>query len=150
VYGPGSWFDQFVLSRLANRQPILYIANCPHKISPIHVEDCAKALLHVLAHGEVGKRYFLVDDRPITLRELCALAARELGVPHRAITLPRLLSRLFLGSITTELLTIDQCLSNQRLRALGFEFMFPTIREGVPAAVASWKAQRAKSTTISQ
>ena len=48
-----------------------------------------------------------------------------------------------MGPIVTESLTCDACLSNERLRATGFEFEFPNVEAGIPDVVATWLQRRA-------
>jgi nucleoside-diphosphate-sugar epimerase len=139
VYGPGSWFEEYVLAPLASGKPIFYVSGHSHKVTYIHVEDCARALLYLLEYGKVGQRYFVVDNQPVSSVEVSAQAAQALGVKLRTFSLPAALCRALFGSIGTELLTLNQCLSNARLRELGFECKYPTTAEGVPEVVAQWK-----------
>ena len=46
------------------------------RVSPIHVDDCARALVHLAEHGEPGGRYFLVNSDPIRLHEFASAFAR--------------------------------------------------------------------------
>lgn len=139
VYGPGSWFEEYVLAPLNTGKPVFYVSGHGHKVTYIHVDDCARALLYLLEYGKVGQRYFVVDDQPIASMEVSAQAAQALGVKFRTFSLPATLCRLLFGSIGTELLCLNQCLSNARLRDLGFELKYPTTAQGVPEVVAQWK-----------
>ena len=51
-------------------------------VSPIHVDDCARALVHLAERGEVGGRYFLVNTDPVRMRRVRrnVRAAREPSV----------------------------------------------------------------------
>ncbi|WP_309889072.1 NAD-dependent epimerase/dehydratase family protein [Archangium sp.] len=136
VYGPGSWFQEYALNPLKKGERLFGIKGTEtRRISPIHVEDCARALLHLLEHGEPGKRYFVVDDEPVPFSELLRVAAESLGVSYKATRLPRWLCHLMLGPVVTDSLTVEARLSNARLHCTGFQFRYPTIREGVPAVV---------------
>jgi hypothetical protein len=143
VYGLGSWFEQYMLEPLKAGKRLYGLREATgHRVSPIHVEDCARALLHLLEHGEVGKRYFLVDDEPATFAELIRLVAESLGVGVRKVLVPQWVCRLLLGPVLTDSMLQEVRLSNARLRGTGFEFRYPTIREGVPALVAHWLEAR--------
>ncbi len=139
VYGPGSWFAEYILEPLHAGKRITGLSGRSRMVSPVHVEDCARALLHLLDVGEVGRRYFVVDDRPIPVKVLSELAARTLLVPLRIRAVPLWLCRLLLGPVVTESLTSDACLSNARLRKTGFSFTYATVDEGVPALVDRWR-----------
>ena len=146
VYGLGSWFVEYALEPLrAGRRLFGLKETATLRMSPIHVEDCARALLHLLERGEVGKRYFVVDDQPVPFSELVRVAAGTLGVSYRKVLLPRWLCRLMLGPVLTDSLTAEARLSNARLHGTGFQFHYPTIREGVPALVRQWLESRGRS-----
>ncbi|WNG35018.1 NAD(P)-dependent oxidoreductase [Archangium violaceum] len=146
VYGLGSWFEEYTLVPLKGGRRLFGLKETlVNKMSPIHVEDCARALLHLLEHGEVGRRYFVVDDEPVTFADLSRVAAETLGVTHRRVLLPRWLCTLALGPVLTDSLTAEALLSNARLHATGFQFRYPTIREGVPALVRQWLETRAQT-----
>lgn len=57
---------------------------------PIHVQDCARALIHLAERGEVGGRYFLVNDDPVRLSDFAVTFARRAlrGALHRRLTPP--------------------------------------------------------------
>ncbi len=142
VYGPGSWFAEYVLEPLSAGKRIVGVSGPSRLTSAVHVEDCARALLHLTQAGEAGRRYFIVDDMPVPSQRLAELAAEALGVPLRGRRVPPFLCRLLLGRVVTESLTYENALSNARLRATGFVPRFPTCAEGVPDTVRSWLAAR--------
>jgi nucleoside-diphosphate-sugar epimerase len=108
VYGKGSRFN----TRIVTTGPW---------ISPIHVHDCARALVHLAKHGEPGSRYFLVNDDPIQLHEFAQTFARLANRPLRVWRVP--LARFGRGH--------NAVFSNIRLRSLGFRFLYPTIEHGL-------------------
>jgi len=139
VYGPGSWFGGYVLAPMKAGKPLISVKGPLLHTSPIHLEDCARALLHLMEHGEVGQRYFVVDDRPATLADLVQRAAQAMDVPLRVRTVPAWLARLFLGPVIEDSRKAEYRLSNARLHATGFAFQFPTFAEGVPDVVKRWQ-----------
>lgn len=139
VYGPGSWFAEYVLQPLRSGKPLVGLSGRPRIASLVHVDDCARALLHLLDAGENGARYFIVDNAPVELERLGRLAAQLLGVPYTTRKLPRLACRLLLGRVIAESLTYENRLSNARLRETGFVPEFPTYERGVPDVVERWR-----------
>lgn len=138
VYGPGSWFAEYVLEPLHARKPVIGLSGRSRLVSPVHVDDCARAILHLLLVGEIGQRYFVVDDEPATTERIARLAAKSLGAPSRGRRVPKLVLRLLAGRVIAESLATESCLSNARLRATGFQPAFSTCEEGVPDVVATW------------
>lgn len=137
VYGPGSWFAEYVLGPLRAGKPVTALSGGSRITSAVHVDDCARALVHLLTAGEPG-RYFVVDDAPVESERLGRAAAAALGVPFRSRNVHPLLCRLLLGRIITESLQYENRLSNAKLRASGFVPAFPTFATGVPDVVATW------------
>lgn len=95
--------------RFVDRLPVLpVVAGGRALIQPVNARDLGKALYTVL-HTEncSGKAYDLSGEKPITLRQLYGMIARELGRKRLAISLPmwlcefgaRVLRLLSLGRI---------------------------------------------------
>ena len=145
VYGPGSWFAEYNLVPLRSGKPVTRISGRSRIVSTVHVNDVARAIVHLIEVGQVGGRYFAVDDEPGPSIRLTELAAQALGVRLKVRAVPQLLCRLFLGPIVTESLTCDARLSNAHLKETGFAFDFPTTRAGVPDVVARWLARQAEN-----
>ena len=142
VYGPGSWFAQYVLEPLRAGKPVYGLRGRTRYTSPVHVEDCGRALLHLADHGEIGSRYFIVDDAPIPGERLAEIAADALGVTGRGRKLPFMLLKLLVGQVIAESLAYENRLSNNRLKATGFLFRFPSCEQGVPQAVRTWLQEK--------
>ena len=100
-------------------------------VSPIHVEDCARALVHLAERGEAGGRYFLVANDPIRTHEFARTFARLAKRPLRVRRLPAVAARLLAGPVLGEVLQADAVFSNIRLRGIGFRFRYPTLEQGV-------------------
>jgi nucleoside-diphosphate-sugar epimerase len=112
----------------------------PQTVSPVHVDDCARAVLHLLECGVAGQRYFLVDDQAVPSTQMVHVAAQALGVPARILPLPEIFCRLTLGPIITESMTCNFHLSNKKIKSTGFSFRFPSIETGIPDVVRQWQA----------
>lgn len=138
VYGPGSWFAQYVLEPLRAGKPVYGLQGRSRYTSPVHVEDCSRALLHLMEHGAVGNRYFIVDNAPTQGERLAELAAKALNVSGHGRKVPFLLLKLLVGQVVAESLAYENRLSNTRLRSTGFVFRFPSCEQGVPQVVQTW------------
>lgn len=142
VYGPGSWLAEYQLEPLFAKKALINLRRPDPVISVVHVEDVARALLHLIDHGEVGKRYFIGDDQPLTAAQLAALTAQAMDVPLRIRRLPVFISRLAVGPIITDSLNTEAKLSNARIKTTGFQFKFPTTAQGIPDVVNHWLEQK--------
>jgi nucleoside-diphosphate-sugar epimerase len=131
VYGNGSWFRERVVEPVMAGRPVLQVGAASPWVSPIHVEDCARALVHLAEHGKAGGRYFLVNSEPIRLHQFAATFARLANRPLRVRRVPAMVARLAVGSAVTEHFSADAAFSNIRLRGTGFRFMYPTLEEGL-------------------
>jgi len=131
VYGNASWFRERVIEPvMADRRVLMFGKHGPW-VSPIHVEDCARALVHLAEHGEAGGRYFLVNNDPIRLHDFAATFARRANRPLRVRQLPASTTRLVVGPVLADYLQTDAVLSNIRLRGTGFRFRYPTLDQGI-------------------
>lgn len=148
VYGAGSWYVTVLETLYARKRLVGLAGKRALYSSSIHVEDCAAAILHLLWHGEIGERYFLVDDRPSTNYELAQLSAQALGVPLQTLLVPPLLARLMIGPVITDSLQYENRLSNAKLRGTGFQFQFPTLEQGVPDIVGKWLRTKSAAPNI--
>ena len=131
VYGNASWFRSRVIEPVTAGRPVLQVGRTGPWVSPIHVHDCARALVHLAGHGETGGRYFLVNDDPVRMGEFAATFARLASRPLRAWRVPASVSRLVVGPILAEYLQADGVFSNIRLRGIGFRFRYPTLERGL-------------------
>ncbi|WP_143522482.1 NAD-dependent epimerase/dehydratase family protein, partial [Pseudomonas sp. 2822-17] len=65
VYGPDSWMPQLFLNDIYSGKPVTGLKGYKPMMSLIHVEDCGRAIVHLLDAGAEGERYILVDEKPI-------------------------------------------------------------------------------------
>jgi hypothetical protein len=121
---------------MAGRRVLLFGKTGPW-VSPIHVEDCARALVHLAEHGETSGRYFLVNNDPIRLREFAETFARLANRPLRVFRVPAIATRLVVGPVLTDYLQADGVFSNIRLRGIGFRFKHPTLEKGLQQVLAA-------------
>ena len=135
VYGNGGWFRDHVIKPVMSGRRVLLFGRTGPWVSPIHVEDCARALVHLAEHGESGGRYFLVNRDPIRLHEFAGAFARSAGRPLRVFRMPAYGARLTVGPVLAEYLQADAVFSNIRLRGTGFRFRYPTLEQGLQQVV---------------
>jgi nucleoside-diphosphate-sugar epimerase len=105
-------------------------------VSRIHVDDLVSGLLAAWTKGGDGRVYNLVDDKPHRASEFANLAADLQGLPRPSwLELSEAVERLGEQRLRRKL-------ANKRVRSLrlkedlGVELMYPTYREGLPAAVS--------------
>jgi nucleoside-diphosphate-sugar epimerase len=149
VYGDGSWFREYVLRPLRSGARLHVLAGRSRVGSPVHVGDCARALMHLMEHGTIGVRYFVVDDAPQAWSTFYGRAADATGKPLRVRAVPPHLLRWLVGPVVTDSLTADAAFSNARLRSLGFELEFPTTATGIPDIVRHARPTKPLPGTVS-
>jgi nucleoside-diphosphate-sugar epimerase len=131
VYGNGSWFRQRIIEPVMAGRRVIQFGKAGRWISPIHVEDCARALVHLAEHGHPGGRYFLVNSDPVRLHEVAATFAALVNRSMRVWRVPAAAARLMVGPVLADYLRADRILSNIRLRGTKFEFVYPTLEQGL-------------------
>ena len=135
VYGNGSWFRERVIEPVMSGRPVWQIGTAGPWVSPIHIQDCARALAYLAERGEVGNRYFLVNDDPIRLHEFAATFARQANRPLRIRRVPAATTWFITGTALDDYRQADSLFSNIRLRGIGFRFTYPTLDEGIQQVV---------------
>ncbi len=129
IYGPGrTRLIDSVRAGTATRP-----AHPPLFTNRIHRDDCARVLEHLLYLPEPTPLYLAVDDDPAPLGEVLSWLAIQLGVPEPPQdTNPPLKP----GAETTDpalrMRASKRC-RNTRLRASGFQFRYPSYRDGYAA-----------------
>jgi nucleoside-diphosphate-sugar epimerase len=131
VYGNASWFRERVVNRVMSGRHVLQCGQTGPWVSPIHVHDCARALVHLAEHGAAGGRYFVVNSEPVRLHEFSAAFSRLANRPLHVWRLPALAARLLAGPILADLIQADAAFANIRLRGTGFRFRYPTLELGL-------------------
>jgi nucleoside-diphosphate-sugar epimerase len=123
IYGPGRGhlFKQFVRGEATLRE------DGSHWINMIHVEDLAAAIAHLIDHGQPGEIYNATDDEPVTQREFLHWLSERLHrpVPPHAPADPNRKRGL-----------TNKRVSNSKLKSTGFQFTYPTFREGYAPELA--------------
>ena len=131
VYGNGSWFRERVIEPVMAGRRVLQFGKTGPWVSPIHVHDCARALVHLAEYGKAGGRYFLVNSHPIQMHEFAGAFARLANRPLRVWRVPAAATRLVAGPVLADCIQADAVFSNIRLRGIGFRFQYPTLEQGL-------------------
>jgi nucleoside-diphosphate-sugar epimerase len=131
VYGDGSWFRERVIEPVMAGRRVLQFGKAERWVSPIHVHDCARALVHLAEHGEAGGRYFLVNRDPVRMHEFAGTFARLANRRLRVWRVPAAVTRLVVGPLLADDIVADALFSNIRLRGIGFRFEYPTVEQGL-------------------
>jgi nucleoside-diphosphate-sugar epimerase len=135
VYGNGSWFRERIVEPVMSGGRVLTFGKPGPWVSPVHVHDCARALVHLADRGEAGGRYFIVNTDPIRMHEFASEFARLANRPLREWRVPAAATRLVGGPALADAVRADAVLSNIRLRGIGFRFLFPTLEQGLQQVV---------------
>lgn len=124
IYGPGR---ERLLRTVRDGSAVCYDAPTQWT-NRIHVDDAARAAVHLIGHESPEPLYLGVDDAPSADGEVKRWLARRLGVaePPPAESGP---------SSTSRRMRSNKRCSNARLRASGFELDYPTYREGYGALI---------------
>jgi uncharacterized protein len=131
VYGNDAWFRQRVIEPVMTGRRVLQFGKTGPWVSPIHVHDCARALVHLAECGEAGGRYFLVNSEPIRMHEFAATFARLANRPLRVCRVPAAAIPLVTGPVLADHVRADAVFSSIRLRGIGFRHRYPTLEQGL-------------------
>ncbi|MFW6318368.1 MAG: NAD-dependent epimerase/dehydratase family protein, partial [Halorubrum sp.] len=113
-------------------------------LNMVHRDDAAGAVRYLLETDRArGEPVVVVDDEPVDKHAFADWLADECGVPRpeKRSKAERIAAGDLSAAAERRIRTSKRC-SNDRLRALGYEFAFPTFREGYRDAVRSFRAAR--------
>jgi nucleoside-diphosphate-sugar epimerase len=112
-------------------------------LNMIHRDDAAGAVRFLLeedlARGEV---VLVVDDEPVSKWAFADWLADECGEPHppKQTTEERLDDEDLSERVRRRVLTSKRC-SNEKLRSLGYDFSYPTYRDGYQGEIEAYRNQ---------
>ncbi|MFO1422224.1 MAG: SDR family oxidoreductase [Candidatus Competibacteraceae bacterium] len=129
IYGPGrTRLIDSVRAGTATRP-----AGPPLYTNRIHRDDCARVLEHLLFLPGPASLYLAVDDDPAPLGEVLSWLATRLGVPEPPLAAhPPLKPGAGIGDPALRMRASKRC-RNARLRTSGFQFRYPSYRDGYAA-----------------
>ena len=125
IYGPG----RERLLRMVKEGKAECYDEPPIWTNRMHVDDCARALAHLVELKTVAPIYLGVDDEPSRDGDVKRWLARRMGVdePPVAASGP---------SSTSRRMRSNKRCSNEALKATGFELLYPSFREGYGSLIA--------------
>ncbi len=133
VYGWGGvWRERFFEPMLHHSRTFVP-GNGRISVSFVHVDDVARAISYIYKRCSPGEVYNVVDDEPVELRVFLEEAAKTFGAPL-PLYVPLILARIRFGAayrLIAPSFTLSQAVSNEKIKKLGFEFRYPTYREGL-------------------
>ncbi len=135
LYGP----DRYRLERY------LYGPVTEGYLNMVHRDDAAGVVRYLLEEDlERGSVVQVVDDEPASKWEFADWLAEECGVdrPPKQTKAERLEDDDISEAGRRRILTSKRC-SNDKLRELGYEFAYPTFREGYREAIDAYRAANA-------
>jgi len=137
VYGDGSWFRNCVIAPVMAGRRVLQFGRSGPWVSPIHVRDCARALVHLAEYGTAGNRYFVVNNEPIRVHEFARTFAYLANRRLRVWTMPAWTARFIVDPMHAGRRHADAVFANIRLRGTGFTFHYPTLEDGVRQIIST-------------
>jgi NAD dependent epimerase/dehydratase family enzyme len=132
VYGPGKTFATKVFPQLAEGR-LRLPGKGSNRMGVVHVDDAARALVHIAMLERtrtLGRSFVIAEGDAPTLAEFMGHAAELLHGP-KPKTAPAILARLFAGQAVFETMTRDIAAHPKALIETGFEFRYPTYRDGL-------------------
>ena len=112
-------------------------------LNMVHRDDAAGAVAHLLTTDAAGgEPVLVVDDDPVDKWTFADWLADECGVSRPAkLTKDERIAAGGLSTVAERRIRTSKRCRNRRLRGLGYEFAYPTYREGYRAAVDSPPAE---------
>jgi nucleoside-diphosphate-sugar epimerase len=133
VYGPGGWFA--TMARNIKNGSMRVVGDGNNFMSLIHIDDLAAAYSAIADKMPFGERYALVDDNPVTQRELADCIAETLEVrTPKNIDISAYAGMA--GDLAGESISCSCRVSGARMKKhLLHELKYPTIATGIPQAI---------------
>lgn len=120
IYGPGRYRLLQQLQSGQTKQP-----ERPAYTNRIHQTDCARVIAHLLGEAFIEGEFIATDDHSVLDTDVKQWLAKALNTGYEG------------GSLNAATVA-GKRLSNNKLRATGFEFRFPSFREGYPAIIDTY------------
>lgn len=93
----------------------------------IHIEDICRIYIHAIENEQLNGAYNAVAPRPVDNKTLVIELAKKMkGSFYVAAFVPRFILKWMLGEMSTELVK-SLTLNDDKIRATGFQFIFPSV-----------------------
>jgi len=154
-YGLYNAFNQVYKDR--KKKKLLMIGTGDRTEAFVHVKDVCRTALYACENDAmIGEAYNVSDDTRITTAEFFRLISRELlgeekefsHIPKNILIPVAVLSQFvarilgtksLLEKATLHYLSCDRIWDNTKLKATGFEFLYPTMHEGMKETLAWYR-----------
>ena len=148
VYGNGKLFGSYILPSVSAGKFAL-IGSGENRLPLVHVEDAARALLHIASLGSsaIGRSFVVAQPGGASANTFFNAIASEMGVRtpgHR----PPWLVKWFAGQGAVEFMTANATIEPQALLGSGFSFRYRTLDLGVKAMVNAFRAQHESARSL--
>jgi nucleoside-diphosphate-sugar epimerase len=127
IYGPGRGYW---LRRFLQDVPV-FQDEARRWVNMVHRADAAGAIRAILERGRIGEVYNVVDDEPVTPLEMFRWLSERVGKP-----VP-LLEDQTASAIPKRGVTHKRISNRKLTQEVGYQFQFPTFREGFDAELES-------------
>ncbi len=138
-YGPGAQNTVSLIEGIRNRSiPMLGKGDAVWNL--IHLDDAAAAVVQAVERYETntGRAYNIVDDRPVTIKELFLTIAEMVGAPSPR-SIPSGVAKIVTGKDAVKFMQISLRASNQAAKeGLGWAPHYPTFREGLQQVMKAY------------
>jgi nucleoside-diphosphate-sugar epimerase len=126
--------DRLPLARLARGTPALRAEEDAY-VNHVHADDLARMVIAALHHGHPNRSYNAADDAPQKMGDYFDLVADRFGLP-RPPRIARADAERELPENLLSFINESRRLVNARIkRELRFRLRYPTVHEGIAAAV---------------
>ena len=149
VYGSRSVYGMaFSITTMLKSKLALVVGSGKNRGALVHVRDVVSAAEFLSTHSRaIGEVYHVTDGTSYTVEEIARSLARACGAIFVPVKIPKWLALRLSRFIRIhreliEISTVDACLSNEKLRALGFVFEYPDGVIGLAETVLWYKRKR--------
>ncbi len=87
------------------------------------------------------RRFFLVDNEPLTREDFFEEFSACLGVPLSTLALPEFVLKYIAGTSNILTATVEFKMSNFKLKSLGYQLKYPTIKQGIPPTIEQYQEE---------
>ncbi len=166
VYGPRNFYGFAQILSFTSKLPAMVMfKDMPFSMPCIHVKDVCNSAIYLSHIDEaIGKIYNVIDDKTLSANEFYHYYFTEI-LGKRFITLwkanqtiynfvvkiicyfPKILSKIIKHPLiiyfaeTTPYITVEYRFSNEELKKTGYQFIYPTIKEGLPETIEWLKSK---------
>lgn len=134
VYGPSGLFKTSFYDTLKKGQ-LRVFGKGQNYWSPIQVDDLAMAFRLALTRGRHGEVYNIVDDTPISLRQMIDYITFAQGVKPVGTIPPWLIGLLIGGPLVKSLTSSFRVKNDKTKRDLGWQPQHPFFENGIPGVL---------------